>query len=184
MKKILLLVFVFIFTILNYNVSYSAAPEINCTWIPGCVDKDMTKPSAPNLSNNIWAKFMANVIWEFIQIVAVFAVFALIFSWVMYLLSAWDEEKANKAKKWIIWSLVWVLLSISAWWIINFLNNVRINNWGGSSLWWASVWESVINFRIGSEVYDTRTTAWDYPIVPDWYTEWQEVTPSEYIAVE
>ena len=68
--------------------------------------------------------------------------------------------------------------------IINFLNNVRINNGGGWSLWWASAWESVINFRIGSEVYDTRTTAWDYPIVPDWYTEWQEVTPSEYIAVE
>lgn len=182
MKKILLLVFVSLFAFLNYDISFAAAPEINCTWIPGCVDKDMTKPSPPNLSNNIWAKFMANVIWEFIQLVAVFAVFALIFSWVMYLLSSWDEEKANKAKKWIIWSLVGVLLSISAWGIINFLNNVRINNWWASS--WTSASASIINFRIWSEVYDTRETAWDYPIVPDWYTEWQQVTPSEYIAVE
>jgi hypothetical protein len=45
---------------------------------------------------------------------------------VMYLISAWEDEKANKAKKWIIYSLVWVFVSSSAWWIINLINNLRI----------------------------------------------------------
>jgi hypothetical protein len=42
----------------------------------------------------------------------------------MYLLSWGEEDKTKKAKSWIIWSLVWVLTSISAWWIINMLNNL------------------------------------------------------------
>jgi hypothetical protein len=44
----------------------------------------------------------------------------------MYLLSSWEEEKANKAKKWIIYSLIGVFISVSAWWIINLLNNIKI----------------------------------------------------------
>jgi hypothetical protein len=60
------------------------------------------------------------------QIVAVVALFALIFSWVMYLISSWDEEKIKKAQKWIIYSLIWVFISVSAWWIINLINDFRI----------------------------------------------------------
>lgn len=125
-KKIIVLLFI-MFTFLSVNISYSATPDVNCAWLPWCANStSITTPSKVNIANNIWAKFMSKFIWEFIQIVAVFAVFALIFSGIMYLLSAWEEEKANKAKKWIIWSLVWVFVSISAWWIINFLNNIRI----------------------------------------------------------
>lgn len=128
-KIILILVFSFFTIFLNLDISYwSSVPEVNCIWLPGCVDNDMKNPGTPNISNNIVAKFTVNLIWEFIQIVAVVAVFALIFSWVMYLISAWEEEKANKAKKWIIWSLVWVFLSISAWGIISFLNIVWIGS--------------------------------------------------------
>lgn len=126
MKKIFLLTFS-VLLLSSFFTTYSAAPEINCIWLPGCVDTNMQNPSAPNISDNIGVRFMTNIIWEFIQIVAVVAVFALIFSWILYLLSSWEEEKANKAKKWIIWSLVWVFLSISSWGIINFLNNIKIN---------------------------------------------------------
>lgn len=178
MYKRIIALLIMLFISLWLNIAYSATPKINCIWLPWCVDSNIMTPWTPDISNNIWAKFMANIIWEFIQIVAVFAVFALIFSWIMYLLSAWEEEKATKAKKWIIWSLVWVFVSISAWWIINFLNNIRINSWWTSS----SSSTNVINFRIGNTVYDTRTVSWDQPLVPTWYTQWQEVTPSEYIA--
>ncbi len=180
-KRIIVLLFM-LFISFWFNTTYSAAPEINCIWLPWCVDGNIMNPWAPDISNNIWAKFMANIIWEFIQIVAVFAVFALIFSWIMYLLSAWEEEKATKAKKWIIWSLVWVFVSISAWWIINFLNNIRINSWWTSSSSSSSSSTSVINFRIGTNIYDTRTSVWDQPSVPNGYTVWEEVTPNEYIA--
>ncbi len=44
----------------------------------------------------------------------------------MYLLSGGDEEKVKKAKMWITWSLIGVLLSVSSWYIINIINNFRI----------------------------------------------------------
>lgn len=123
-KRIIVLLFI-LFASFLFNTTYSAAPSVNCIWLPWCAE-DEINIAWSNINNNVWANFMANIIGEFIQIVAVFAVFALIFSGIMYLLSAWEEEKANKAKKWIIWSLVWVFVSISAWWIINFLNNISI----------------------------------------------------------
>lgn len=118
LKKILFSIFLFLsFTISNV---YSSAPSINCEWLPWCTNWDV------NFSNNIWAKLIDSVVSELIQIVAVFAVFALIASWIMYILSWGDEEKSKKSKKWIIWSLVWVFLSISAWWIITYLNSLTI----------------------------------------------------------
>jgi hypothetical protein len=47
-------------------------------------------------------------------------------AWLFYIFSGWDEEKAKKAKMWIIWSLAWVVISVSAWWIINIINNFKI----------------------------------------------------------
>jgi hypothetical protein len=71
-------------------------------------------------------ELVSNIIWQLMQFVAVIAVIALIISGIMYLVSWWAEEKVKKAKTWIMWSLIWVLLSISAWGIINMLNNIKI----------------------------------------------------------
>ena len=108
-------------------VFWDANPTINCVWLPGCNGSIITTPKSWQLSDNLWKEFIVNVTWYLVQIVSVIAVFALIFSWVMYLVSAWDEEKVWKAKKWIIWSLVGVILSISAWGIIAFINNIEIH---------------------------------------------------------
>ena len=89
-------------------------PEIWCRWLPWCKGTSSTTPES----------FLVNFIEKFIQVVAVLAVFALIFSWIKYIISSWDEEEAKHAKNWIIWSLVWVFLSTSAWWIIILLNNL------------------------------------------------------------
>lgn len=70
--------------------------------------------------------FFINFINKFIWWVAVFAVFALIFSWLMYILSGGDDEKAKKAKKWILWTLSWVIISSFSWVIILFLNNISL----------------------------------------------------------
>ncbi len=68
----------------------------------------------------------SNIIAELIKYVAVFAVIALMISWVMYMLSSGDEEKTKKARTWIIWSIVAVALSISAYFIVNTLNEFNI----------------------------------------------------------
>ena len=125
-RKIFSYFLTFIFYIFSIN-SYvqseasdvqSKAPDIcKWIWIPGCQsgsDKEAVE----------W--FVSNIIAELIQYVAVIAVISLMISGIMYLVSGGEEEKTNRAKRWIIWSLVWVFLSVSAWSIINIINNISI----------------------------------------------------------
>ena len=115
----------FYFTLWVY--SSTPAPEVNCIWLPGCVDSVKDDPTPASIWSNVGLELIVNLIWEVIQFVAVIAVIALIISWILYIISWWDDEKVKKAKSWITWSLVWVLLSISAWWIINMLNKFTIS---------------------------------------------------------
>jgi hypothetical protein len=129
-KKNLTLVLITFFSIFSFWINNTfwatQAPAVNCYWLPGCYDKYKETPSKPSVEKNLWIQKVSNLIWNLIQYVAVFAVIALILSGLMYLISWWEEEKVKKAKSWIIWSLVWVILSVSAWWIINVLNNIVI----------------------------------------------------------
>lgn len=123
MKKILLSV-VFVLLFLNINIVLWEAPLVNCTWLPWCeiqnlIDKEVLKEW-------LWFEVLTNIIWQAIQFVAVIAVIALIISWFLYLISGWEEEKVKKSKTWIIWSIAWVFISISAWWIIGLLNKFTI----------------------------------------------------------
>jgi len=111
----------------EWETSKSILPKVNCYWLPGCVDKNIEKPTPPSRTQNLGMDVITNVIWTSIQYVAVFAVLALIWSGIMYLVSWGEEEKVKKAKSWITWSLVWVLLSTTAWWIINMINHLKIN---------------------------------------------------------
>jgi len=129
-KKSLISIFI-IFSVLfsfwiNIAAWESSPPSVNCYGLPGCYDKDISNPWSASIAKNHWIDKVSNLIWNLIQYVAVFAVIALILSGVMYLISWWEEEKVKKAKAWITWSLVWVILSVSAWWIINILNNITI----------------------------------------------------------
>jgi FtsH-binding integral membrane protein len=95
-----------------------AAPDVECGNLPGCSDAGVSWTS---LYEILW-----NVIALLIKYVAVIAVIAVMFGGIMYLISSWDEEKIKKAKSIIIWALVWVFISISAWSLINIINNFRI----------------------------------------------------------
>lgn len=124
MKKNLIFLYSLLYTT---NLYASSAPTINCAWLPWCNDQSITStPDTPWVGDNIWIEVISSLVWEAIQFVALIAVIALMISWIMYLVSGGDDEKAKKAKTWIIWSLLWVIISISAWWIINLLNTFYI----------------------------------------------------------
>ena len=120
LKNIYIILWYFTLLISKTNAE---APPINCIWLPWCKWDNI---SNPEVWDDIWTQFIWALTWYTIQFVAVIAVLALIISGIMYLISWWDEEKVKKAKNWIIWSLVAVFLSISAWSIINILNNLQI----------------------------------------------------------
>ncbi len=115
MKK--LYKFFIIYLVLITNI-YASGPWVVCDWLPGCSSWVTWKS---------FFSFLWSLVSEWIKYVAVIAVLALVYSGMMYLLSAWEDEKVKKAKNAIIWSLVWVILSTSAWAIINLLNQFRIN---------------------------------------------------------
>lgn len=114
MKK---LIFLFVW-LSSYLVSFAAnTPKIECTWLPWC---------GGDSTQNVSVSLIWKIVSELIKYVAVVAVIALMGAWVMYILSAWEEEKTKKAKKWIIWSLVAVFISISWYFLINAINNASI----------------------------------------------------------
>jgi hypothetical protein len=45
----------------------------------------------------------------------------------LYLLSGGEEEKTKKAKNWIIWSLVWVLVALSSNFLVTTIINFNFN---------------------------------------------------------
>lgn len=94
------------------------APSVVCNGLPWCGGTVGWK----SFFNFIW-----NMIAEWIKYVAVISVISLIIAGMMYLTSGWEEEHTKKAKKWIIWALVWVVISTSAWAIINLANSFKIN---------------------------------------------------------
>ena len=63
----------------------SEAPTIKAWWLPG------------NSGEGNMEKILVNFTDFFIWIIAVIAVLALIISWIMYMLSGWEPEKAKKA---------------------------------------------------------------------------------------
>lgn len=115
MKTKLLIIIWSYFAFIN---NIFAQPEVTNLWLPW---------DGIDASNVAW-KVWGDLISLSIKYIAVIAVISLMISWILYLTSNWEEEQVKKAKNWIIWSLVWVFLSISAYSIINIVNNLSINN--------------------------------------------------------
>ena len=117
---VLLLCLVNFTWIFTEQIFAGSAPDLNCTWLPWCDWGD-------DVSKNVAMGMVSKIIWELIKYVAAIAVLSLMISWVMYIISWWEEEKVKKAKTAIIWSFAGVFLSISAWSIINLINGFSIS---------------------------------------------------------
>lgn len=113
MKKI---IYIIILLQLYINWVFATEPTIECSWLPWC------GTSSKSAFNFIW-----HIVAELIKYVAVVAVFSVIAAGFMYIFSAGEDEKTKNARKWIIWSLVWVLVSVSAYLMINMINDANIN---------------------------------------------------------
>lgn len=108
------------------------APTINCYGLPGCPD-EKSNPTPANVEDNSFTEAIVEIISFFLPYVAVVAVISIMISGVLYLLSAGDEDKVNRAKKWIIWSLLGVILSTSSWYIVATLGNLNFTSSQGTA---------------------------------------------------
>ncbi len=105
---------------------FASWPGAVCNGLPWCEDDGVWEVNN-SLTQDGFFWFLWNLISTTIEYVAVLSVLALVVAWIMYLVSAWEDEKVKKAKTAIIWSLIGVLVSTSAWAIINLLNSFNIN---------------------------------------------------------
>lgn len=141
MKKIIILLFTFIFTFLSFgNLTYSQDSSVN-----GSTIQKNTTSSTSNLKtttstsdeNILWLTnenlrewnvnidsipiMLAKIANTIIFISGMVAIFMLIFfafkmqinSWI-----TWDSSGVDRAKKWMIWSAVGFVIAVSAWFIM------------------------------------------------------------------
>lgn len=66
---------------------------------------------------NNWIKNISLVLW-------IVAVWALVYAWMLFQFSAWEDDKIKKAKDIFKWTTIWFLLLISASWIIYVVINL------------------------------------------------------------
>ncbi len=132
MKKIIYLSYWFLLLFFTKIIFATKAARVNCVWLPWCPDTNISNPSPATVKNDFWNtivwKTFIDLVSTFMQYVWVIAVISLMLWWVIYILSWWEDEKIKKAKSWIIWSLVGVFFSVSAWGIIKFITVLSINN--------------------------------------------------------
>ncbi len=127
-KKYYYILFAIIFYI-NWvfaDVNKLRLPDV---WLPDLSKKDeilwgLLKIERIWWENALW--FITVIITEAIKFTWVLAIIALIIWWIMYITSMWADEKIKKAKDIIIYSLVWVVLSISAYAIVSIVNNLSL----------------------------------------------------------
>jgi len=87
MKHIFFIFAPFLYFFLN-NALLAATPRPQCDGLPWCSEG----------SNTITFSVIGNLTATVIQYVAVIAVVAVMYGWILYLLSSWDDEKIKKAK--------------------------------------------------------------------------------------
>jgi len=109
-KNIIILIWIF-YIYLNKIYASDLVPNV---WLPWWEGEEIINTSFPKIISN------------FIQYIAVIAVVTLMISGIMYLVSMWEEEKVKKAKNWVIWSLVWVIISVVAFAIVSFITQFNI----------------------------------------------------------
>ncbi|MDD5770062.1 MAG: hypothetical protein PHE25_03775 [Candidatus Gracilibacteria bacterium] len=120
--KNLILKLTLVYFILTTKI-FASSPAVVCHGLPGCPEDNTTV----SVTGKNFFGFLGNIITVGIQFVAVISVISLIIAGIMYLISAGEDEKVKKARKWITWAIVGVIISTTAWTIVNLANSLKIN---------------------------------------------------------
>jgi len=92
--------------------------------LSGCLgDTDLVNPGDGLIEGSIKQQF---VTWtnSIASALALFAVWAIVYGWLMMTISIWEEEKIKKWKDIVKWAAIWFLAAISAWAIVRLVVEV------------------------------------------------------------
>lgn len=119
-KYIVLLIISLLLPIITF-ANTSTLDFKNEFWLPSFYEWDgFIKKENP-------VNFLFVIIREVTKYVAILAIIATMIGWLMFLFSAWNDEKVKKAKNVIIYSIIWVLVSIASFTLVDIINNLTLN---------------------------------------------------------
>ena len=133
--KFIVWILVFLSVFLSFWNVYSASDSIfkNTTnEIPYCNDwecwlKEWVK-AIKNIdavvNNRTASQYIQDVVVYLLRFLALIATLFIIYAWFNLLTAAWDEEKATKSKKIILYAVLWLFIIFIAWPLIEFVLNI------------------------------------------------------------
>lgn len=142
MKNFLKFISIFIILILHFNINNSNAfqwSDLITTWwdkVDYCEESNDCGIDnwISQVGNNVnWivtnrnaSSYIQDVVKYLIWFIYLIWVILIIYSWFNILISAWDEEKVNKSKKIIYFTIFWILIIFLAntivWFVMDILN--------------------------------------------------------------
>lgn len=129
MKKLFIVLIIFIFTLFSFSYVLAWNCDYN-DWsisseLKDCLSDSLLVGSDAKIIGwdwfqktiNAWIKNISLYLW-------IWAVLWIVYGSFMMTVSAWEDEKVNKAKDIIKWSIIWFLWLISASFIISLIVRV------------------------------------------------------------
>lgn len=112
---------------LNSQLVSAEMTQPEAYWLPEFADKKnmlwwiiQAKTTNPHL-------FITATIAEWIKYVWFLAIISLIVWWIIYMTSFWVDAKTKKAKNIIMYSIIWILVAITAYSLVDMVNNISLN---------------------------------------------------------
>lgn len=119
-------IWIFLLTlIVNKTFADVTGPE--SYWLPEFANKKNILWGLVQSKSNNPHWFLTKWIAEWIKYAGLLAVISLTIGWIMYMLSMWVDAKTKKAKDIIMYSIIWVLISILAYSLVDIINSINLN---------------------------------------------------------
>lgn len=152
-KKILLLILLFISSILIQTINFSPSVSADliwwwwwweikyCQW-NSCWTEAWIKEVERNLGDEVikdrtFSEYIQDIVAYLLWFITLIAVIYIIYAWFRILVSSWDDETIKNSKKTIIYVIVWIVVIWFAYAIANFAVNIwqESSNNQGSYNW-------------------------------------------------
>lgn len=121
-KKIIIAIILSITGLAGVYAEKPIAPAVNCIGLPWCKTTDIENPWEASNKWDIVNSSIQNIISQMILYIWIIAVVAFMFYAVEYIKSLWDDSKVEEAKRALTYSIVWVIIAMSSYTVVNLLN--------------------------------------------------------------
>lgn len=79
-------------------------------------------------SESSFADFLWNIANFLLVLSSVLWVTMILYWWIMFILSMWDEWKMKKARNMLFYIWLWLILALSSFWIVKLIQSISVSS--------------------------------------------------------